>query len=381
MKSKLSELLPGKTSLKEILPGVLLAAMITACSAGLYTVLGTLFKQAGWNKNPLSIILIAMVLGLIIANILKLPASMKPGITFSIKKLLRLGIILMGIRLSIFAVLKIGVFALGLVAVCIASALIITIFLARMLGISKKLGTLIAAGTSICGVSAIAAVSPVIEAEEKETSYAIATITIFGLAATICYPYLVDMVLHLSTVQAGFFLGTSVHDTSQVAATALIYNQVTETKNATGITGADIAITTKLVRNTFLILVIPLLGILFNRSRSDENNAQSSGFSLFSFIPLFVIGYLIVAIIRTTGDSMFGEDHAEWVASWKWVKTAAKYVIATAIAGVGLNTNIKNLTQLGYRPFLCGLCAAVAVGGISYFLLQLFSQYIHITGN
>lgn len=381
MKNKLSDILLGNASIKDILPGVLLAAVIAATSAGIYQGVGILFKQAGWEKNPLSIILIAMVLGLILSNVLKLPASLKPGIQFAIKKLLRLGIILMGIRLSIFAVLKIGVFALGLVAVCIASALIITIFLARMLGISQRLGTLIAAGTSICGVSAIAAVSPVIEAEEEETSYAIATITIFGLAATIFYPYLVELLLQLTSVQAGFFLGTSVHDTSQVAATALIYNQITRISDASGITGADIAITTKLVRNTFLVLVIPLLGILFNRSRTDKEKSESSGFSIRSFIPLFVIGYLIVAVIRTAGDSVFGETNAEWIASWKWVKTAAKYVIAAAIAGVGLNTNLKNLTRLGYRPFVCGLCAAVAVGGVSYTLLQLFSRYIHISGN
>lgn len=158
-----------------------------------------------WKKNPLSPILVAIILSLIIRNIVPLPQSFNAGIAFGVKKLLRFGIILMGIRLSIFSVLEISLLALGMVVLCIVSALVTTMFIARKIGVSERLGTLIAAGTSICGVSAIVATSPVINAKEEETAYAVGTITIFGILATIAYPYLTELVLHLPVTSAGFF--------------------------------------------------------------------------------------------------------------------------------------------------------------------------------
>ena len=374
MAARLKELMLGKETWRGIVPGLLLAVALTAVSVGIYEGLDRVMP---WKKNPLSIILIAMVLGIMVRNLIRLPGAVQPGIRFAIKKLLRFGIILMGIRLSILTVLKIGVLAVGLVAVCILSALIITIFLSRRIGISPRLGTLIAAGTSICGVSAIAAVSPVIEAEEEETSYAIATITLFGLVATILYPYLAELVLHLNTMQAGFFLGTSVHDTSQVTATALIYDQLWSHKVAGRLTGADIAITTKLVRNTFLILVIPGLAIFHHRMHNRKAGTGTPRMKIFAYIPLFVIGYLIVALIRSVGDAVVGSDAAGWKQFCHGVKEAAGYAIAVAIAGVGLNTNVKNLARLGFRPFLCGFMAAVAVGAVSVSLLMMFGDRLH----
>jgi uncharacterized integral membrane protein (TIGR00698 family) len=354
-----------------IVPGVALAAAVTAVAVLAYEGLDRVLP---WEKNPLSVILLAMVLGVTARNVFGLPGGAEAGVRFGIKKLLRFGIILMGIRLSIMSVLKIGVLAVGLVAACIVAALLITILLSRWIGIAPRLGTLIAAGTSICGVSAIAAVSPVIEAEEEETSYAIATITLFGLLATILYPYLAELALGLTTVQAGFFLGTSVHDTSQVTATALIYDQLWPRASECGLSGADIAITTKLVRNTFLILVIPALAVFHRIASKAEARPDAPRVRFLAYIPLFVIGYLLVAILRSVGDAVLGADAQTWSAVCRAVKVAAGYTIAVAIAGVGLNTNLRNLARLGLRPFLCGFAAAIAVGGVSVGLLVLFGD-------
>ena len=125
--------------------------------------------------------LVAIILSLITRNTVRLPQSFSAGIAFGVKRLLRLGIILMGIRLSVFSVLEISLLALGMVILCIVSALATTVFIARRIGVSERLGTLIAAGTSICGVSAIVATSPAINAKEEETTYAVGTITICGV--------------------------------------------------------------------------------------------------------------------------------------------------------------------------------------------------------
>ncbi len=368
--SKLKDLLFGTQNIPAIIPGVILAVAVMLAALIFTKILGGLLPL---KKNPLSPILVAIVFGLILRNTASPSKTFDAGIGFGLKKLLRFGIILMGIRLSIFAVLKIGALAVGMVVICIAAALAITIFIAQKIGVSEKLGTLIAAGTSICGVSAIVATGPTIEAEEEEIAYAVGTITIFGILATIFYPYLTELVLRLPVVKAGFFLGTSIHDTSQVTASSLIYDQLWSNKTASGLTGADIAITTKLVRNTFMVLVIPLLGFWFARKTARKTSGQK--IEVMRYVPLFVIGYVVMGAVRSLGDGIFG-DSAAWDSCWHFVKASATYVIAVAIACVGLNTDIRKLTKLGYKPFVCGLIAALSVGIVSWLLLTAFGSYL-----
>ncbi len=356
-----------------LLPGLLLAVAVMALSMLLTKVAGYLLP---WEKNPLSPMLIAIILGMIIRTTVPLPSFFDPGINFGVKKLLRFGIVLMGIRLSIFAVLEIGLLSLGMVVLCIVTALVVTIFIAGRLGVSDRLGTLIAAGTSICGVSAIVATSPAIGAKEEETAYAVGTITIFGILATIAYPYLTELVMHLPVTGAGFFLGTSIHDTSQVTAASLVYDQLWSLKTADGITGADIAITTKLVRNTFMIVVIPFLG--FWAGRKNAGGAAGPGIRIMKYVPLFVFGYVAMGIVRTLGDHFFGADSAAWTGVWQTVKMAATYTIAVAITCVGLSTDIRKLSKLGYKPFVCGFVAALSVGIVSWLLVTRLGRFLTI---
>jgi uncharacterized integral membrane protein (TIGR00698 family) len=263
-----------------------------------------------------------------------------------------------------------------MVVLCIATALAVTVLVSRWLGISDRLGTLIAAGTSICGVSAIIAASPAIGAKEEETAYAVGTITIFGILATIAYPYIVELVMHLPVTGAGFFLGTSIHDTSQVTAASLVYDQLWSLSTSTGITGADIAITTKLVRNTFMIVVIPFL--CFMSGRKDACAAGGRRPNVMRYVPLFVFGYIAMGIVRTLGDHFFGANDLDWTTACITVKMAATFTIAVAITCVGLNTDIRKLSRLGYRPFICGLVAALSVGAVSWLLVTRLGRFLAI---
>jgi uncharacterized integral membrane protein (TIGR00698 family) len=264
-KSKIYNLLLGTQNIKMIIPGFLLSTGVL----GLSYLLNHIFNELlSFGNKLFSPLLIAVLLGIIIRNFVSLPETFKTGISFGMKKLLKAGIVLMGIRLSVFSVLRIGSMAFGMVAVCICAAIAVTIMLARKIKIRQELGLLISAGTSICGVSAILALTPAIDAEEEEVAYSIGVITLFGIMATIFYPYLVESLLNLNIVQAGFFIGTSVHDTSQVTATSLIYDQLWANKTSSGLTCADIAITIKLLRNTFMLGVIPVLSYLFNNKKT-----------------------------------------------------------------------------------------------------------------
>ncbi|NIV40267.1 MAG: putative sulfate exporter family transporter, partial [Anaerolineae bacterium] len=149
-------------------------------------------------------------------------------------------------------------YGIPIVIVCFLSSLLITTRIGRWLELPERLTALIAVGTSICGVSAIVATGPSIHADDEEVAYAVAVITVFGLAATISYPYIAHAVFSGDALQAGLFLGTAVHDTSQVVGAAKVYVDAFSAPLA-----LDVATVTKLVRNLLMALAIPYLAFRF----------------------------------------------------------------------------------------------------------------------
>ncbi|MHA2289289.1 MAG: YeiH family protein [Promethearchaeota archaeon] len=372
------------SKLHTILPGLVVVIALALFSMWLSNIIGK--DLMGFEKSPISAVMICLVLGLLINNVFKLPALLSVGFKFAVKKLLRLGIIMLGIRLSIFSVFELGLIGIPIVLICIASALIITTFLNKMLKQPKRLGTLIAVGTSICGVSAIVATSPVIEAKEEETAYAVAVITVFGLLATIGYPFLVYFIFGGDATKAGLWLGTSIHDTSQVTGAALVFADFWNLP-----LGLDVATVTKLVRNVFMILVIPLMAFLYIKNQmkqaTEENGTPSnvkSRVNIKKLIPMFVVGFLLVSIFRSVGDAginttnlafgLLGQDF--WNGFIKIVKDFATVLFVIALGGVGLSTDFSNFRGLGIKPFLVGLFAALTIGIVSFISVSLLGGLI-----
>ena len=372
------------SNLHTIIPGLAIVIGLALFSMWLSDFIGK--NLMGFEKSPISAVMICLVLGLIINNVFKLPNILSVGFKFAVKKLLRLGIILLGIRLSIFSVFELGLIGIPIVLICIASALIITTFLNKKLKQPKRLGTLIAVGTSICGVSAIVATSPVIEAKEEETAYAVAVITVFGLIATIGYPFLVFFIFGGDATKAGLWLGTSIHDTSQVTGAALVFSDFWNLP-----LGLDVATVTKLVRNVFMILVIPLMAFLYIKNQVKESSDSSESTSsvrsrvnIKKLIPVFVIGFLIVSIVRSIGD--FGINATDlafgaiaqgsWEGFIKIVKDFATILFVIALGGVGLSTDFSKFKGLGIKPFLVGLFAALTIGIVSFVSVSLLGGLI-----
>src|SRR5690625_3493905 len=232
-----------------------------------------------------------------------------------------------------------------------------------------RLATLIASGTSICGVTAIMATSPVIKAKEDEISYAVANITIFGLTGMLLYPFLANFLFGDDPVKAGLFLGTAIHDTAQVTGAALIYDQLFQTEAV-----VEAATVTKLTRNLFIVAIIPLVSYLFFKNTVKKIGEDGTGKTFlpkwYTFIPLFVIGFLILSFVRTIGDAtlenagtalgLFAQD------TWESIYTnlssfGTTYLLGMAMAGVGLSTNFKMFKGIGIKPFYIGFIAAVSV--------------------
>ena len=365
------------SELPGLLPGLVVVVALAWSSIGLSKYLGV--NLLGFEKSPISPVMLALLLGLIIGAIVSIPTTFTPGIRFSVKKILRFGIILLGIRLTIFDVFKLGAMGVPIVMICILGALFITTTISKRLQLPERLGTLIAVGTSICGVSAILATGPAIDADEKESAYAVAVITVFGLLATLFYPYIVNAVFAGDAVRAGLFLGTSVHDTSQVVGSASVYADVFGQSLA-----LDVATVTKLVRNVFMALVIPFMAFYYGRRTSAQASGQSKKTNILKLFPLFILGFLTFAALRSIGDASINLGNSafglwtenSWTSLISTVKTWAGNFLVVALAGVGLSTNFQSFKGLGFKPFFVGLVSALAVGGVSFIAITLLGSYV-----
>lgn len=358
-----------------LVPGLVVAILLAWLSIWLSNFIGV--SLLDFEKTPISPVMLAILLGLIISTIIPMPKVFKPGLTFAVKKILRLGIIMLGIRLTIFDVFKLGAYGVPIVVICILSALFFTSRLSKWFNLPERLGTLIAVGTSICGVSAIVATGPALDAEDEEVAYAVAVITIFGLLATLVYPYVAHSIFAGNAFKVGLFLGTSIHDTSQVVGSATIYTDVFSAPLA-----LDTAIVTKLVRNVFMAAAIPFVALNYTRKTQVESAGKKTNF--LKLLPLFVLGFLTIAVIRSIGDAMLitgGNalglwDAESWHDIYTFVKTWAGYFLVIALAGVGLNTNFRTFKVLGIKPFLVGLGAALVVGIVSYIAISLLGSFV-----
>ena len=255
-----------------LLPGIAAAALVMTAGFWLADVIGRaiLAAQGISGSSPLSGVPIAIILGLLLRNLLPLPSAFTPGLKFCVTTVLRLGIVLVGIRLSAFDLVRLGLGGLPVVLTAVATGLIFVTWFNRRLGLPPRLGTLIAAGTSICGVTAIVSTAPAIDADEREVAYAVANVVAFGLFGMLVYPYLAHAILQRSET-VGLFLGTAVHDTSQVVGAALTYRQM-----YTDDVVLRVATVTKLTRNLCLAGVITLLTWMHLRASRDVSATQAA---------------------------------------------------------------------------------------------------------
>jgi len=307
---------------------------------------------------------ISIFLGLVIGNFFKSNDQIEWFVNFSLKKILRVGIAFLGISLSFSELFDYGTISFLLV---LANVIIVFLFVyisCRLFKIPKNLGYLIAMGTSICGVTAVIAASSIIKPSKDETSYAVGIITLFGMIAVFTYPYLAHFLFNNDAVLAGIFLGTSIHDTAQVSAAGLVYSEMYDSEIA-----MNSAMTTKLLRNSFLIFLIPLLAYFYNNK--NDNNIKNS---IKTFFPYFVIGFLGLSIFRTFGDLLIVNE--DFFPYWEYfvhsIKTVSKYCILFAMVSLGLQTNLKSISKLGFKPLLIGLITAIAIGITSILYLKYF---------
>jgi uncharacterized integral membrane protein (TIGR00698 family) len=346
-----------------ILPGIILAFVLYSLSQGFNNIIG--IELLGYEKSPISTAMIAILIGIFFGNVFQVRESFQKGLDFTREYILKLGIICLGIQLKPFEFLKFGKIAIPLIIICIISVLIVIKFLIKRLKIPTRMAYLISIGCTVCGTTAIMATAPVIKANKNEVSYAIANITLFGILSMLIYPYFANIYFNGQPLLIGLFLGTSIHETSQVAAAGLIYDQQFNSPET-----LNIATVTKLIRNTFLVIMIPLFAFLYNRNKSKEKN-----YSIINIFPYFVLGFVGMIILRNIGDQVFISNNNGWVEIINTIKTSSKIFLTMAMAAIGLSTNLKDIKSMGYKPFVVGFIGMATVGVVCILSIETYIKF------
>lgn len=325
----------GPNRLLELVPGIGACAVLTGAILWVRPLLPPYFGEA----------LLAVLLGLVVGNLLEVPAAARPGLRWMSRTGLRLAIVLMGARLAFGDILRGGGAALALLLCTMTVAALAVLGLGRLMAIPRRLTTLLAVGTAVCGNSAIIATAPLIEADEREVAFAVWTITIFGTLAVFAFP-LLGHALALAPWHYGVWAGAAINDTAQVLAAGAAY----------GDSAAAVATVVKLTRNALMAPVLIGIGLSIARRRRGVRWRAA----LVQSVPLFVAGFLALALANTLGLLPGAVRSA--------LTQGSHLLILAALGGIGLSLRVADLRVVGAGPFFAGLGASVGLAAATLFL-------------
>lgn len=330
-------------------PGLLVALAIAAGAWLAVRLVALLPPPVG--ALPLSMMLVAILAGLVLAGPSNRRPAWKPGLDLARGPILKIAVALIGLRLSLSDLGQLGAEALPLVLIVVLVGLSVTLLLARLAGAVPRLGILLAAGTSICGASAIAATAPGLKAKSDEVCYAIACIALIGLSATLLYPWALNRLFD-TPEQIGFVMGVAIHDTAQVTAAAALHEQAW---NAEGtLVAATVA---KLLRNAGMLILIP--GLVWAYSRRHEGGSAKVS------LPLFIVAFILLSGVRSGVDTLLGPDHALWHEILGVVARISMFAFAMAMAALATTVQPSELKAHGWKPAVAAVVAAAVMFGVA----------------
>jgi uncharacterized integral membrane protein (TIGR00698 family) len=328
------------------------------------------FTVAG-GRHPLEPMTLAIVIGMLLGNFLVMPQWLRPGVRFAYSNLLALGIILLGVQLNFFDVLRLGFMGIGMSIFEIALALGSMWMLTRWLRLSGRLGVLLGVGTAICGSSAIMATAPVIEAEESDVVFGVATVTLLGLIGMFLLPFL-GHALQMTANAFGILDGLVIHAVPQVVAAGFAYS------NPAGETATVI----KMTRVCLLAPMVFLIGLIYARRKARlTQTVQNKGRGVFALFPKFILGFLAMALLRTLGlipDIRIQLPEAAWAGDLQkdfslvhLARSAASFCLVMSMAAVGLETKCAALARTGPKPLVAGLISSLVITAAILALIRL----------
>ena len=283
-----------------------------------------------------------ILIGIAAGSVIRIRGGIMPGVQFTSKKVLQWAVMLLGSGLGLGQVYATGAASLVIILVTISSALLVAVAAGRALGVHFNLKSLIGVGTAICGGSAIAAIAPVIEAEDQEVSYAISTVFLFNVIAVFIFPPLGHL-LGMSQEGFGLFAGTAINDTSSVVAAGYTYG------NAAG----DHATVVKLTRTLMIIpIALAFVAVMVRRKRAAHTHTDPH-VRIGGIFPWFILGFLAMSALNTSG--ILGHP------AITFLQGAGKFLIVMALSAIGLKTDLRTMLASGTRPLILGLIVWVTV--------------------
>ncbi|QRN86698.1 YeiH family putative sulfate export transporter [Clostridia bacterium] len=320
------------------IPGILLSVAVGSLAYWL----GKFFPVVGSA-------VIALALGFGLNLVISDKSQIKEGLSFSSKKLLRWGIILLGATLNIQQIVQVGIYSLNVMIFTLASAFGFGYLFGKLLKINWKMSSLISAGTGICGGSAIAAIAPVIDADDSDIAYAIAATFMFDMVMIILFPIL-GRAMGLSDISFGLWAGTAVNDTSSVLATGYAYSDV----------AGEFATIVKLTRTLAIIpitLIFAGIGVKNKVKEAGPTRSANLGSYIKTITPWFILLFIGLAIINSIGMIP--------TALAPYFKPLSKFCMAIAMVAIGLNTDFDKIKKSGMNPMILGFLVSLIVVVVS----------------
>ena len=281
--------------------------------------------------------IIALFMGTIINSFFH-PKWIQPALKFTSKKILKCAIILLGASLSVSTILSVGKMTFFVMIFTFAMCFGAGFFIRKLFGLNWKLSNLISAGTGICGGSAVAAIAPAIDADDKDIAFAMSSTFLFDMVMIALYP-LMGKALGMSDIAYGIWAGTSVNDTASVVASGYAFSEA----------AGDFATMVKLTRTIAIIPTVLVFAYIGTRMKEKELKAANQGkkVNLMKIIPWFIGGFLLLAVLNSVGCFP--------VAVSGVIKRASKFLMVTALAAIGLGTSIADFKKAGLKPMFYGI--------------------------
>ncbi|HEY8997607.1 MAG TPA: putative sulfate exporter family transporter [Edaphobacter sp.] len=348
----------SESSLLQMLPGIGLLAFIGYAGKLTEIAISNYGKAHHLALPNIEYVLWAIVYGLIVSNFIGLPSVFRPGVD-TYEFWLKLGIVFEGVRFLIGDVFRLGATTLLFTAFVLCFSIVFMTWLGRRFGLSDKLTSLLAIGSSICGVSAIIAAKGAIDADDEEVSYAIGAILALGAFSLIGFPF-IGHALHMSDQAYGLWAGLAVDNTAEATAAGALFSDV----------AAKFAILAKTTRNATIGFVVLGYAIYWGKkagNRQAQSLSQHVSF-LWAKFPKFVLGFLLLSLLAT-----FNVFSAQQV---KDLANLSRWAFLLTFAGVGLRTNIRELTRQGWKPLLVGAAGEFAIAAVTLVLILIVAPHL-----
>jgi len=345
---------PRSEQLLSLLPGTLLLFAIGIAGKGLESLAGWLQTAHHIPFPRIEYVLWAIILGLLISNLTTLPAIFRPGIA-TYELWLKLGIVLVGAKFVFKDVLQIGGLSLLLVFIELILSLSVMTLLGRIFRLPPKLTSLLAIGSSICGVTAIMAAQGAIESDEEDTSTAIAAILTLGAIALFTFPA-IGHLLHMGQQSYGIWAGLAVDNTAEATVTGALYGDV----------AGRYAVLAKTARSSFIGFVV--LGYaVYWASQGKAAKVERKALFLWQKFPKFILGFVAISVLATAG--FFTAPQLKSLAN------LSQWAFLPAFAGVGLRTQLRDLINQGWRPILVGVLGEIFIALVTLALVFTASRH------